>query len=309
MSARPADPWIAQDDRPVVELPAWVREAVADAAPRLVLSEQGLALTGWGRGTAARWDQVLGVALTPSEQAPERACVLLPRGRGRAPWIEVPRAALPEGMTLQRLAEQVRARTGERGYRHAHADRPALPRDEMHARILARSLVPGALEIPITAGPGPRLAHRLLLATFGGLLGGYVGAIGGMVLAALLAAITGGEPSAAVWFLVTGAAGLAGAAFGYGFRMPRGKNPPRVLALTPGGCVCGFPTGVRAFAWDEVDRFALEPVLDGPGERTLTVVGRDGSVAGRIDTRWLDAPAETVVAVANEYRRRHRPVS
>ena len=35
----------------------------------------------------------------------------------------------------------------------------------------------------------------------------------------------------------------------------RRKHRPRVLLLSPDGCVVGFTTGIRAFSWNEVARF------------------------------------------------------
>ncbi len=261
------------------------------------LTPEGITAHGDGRvRLEARWDQVFGVALMPTD-APKKAFVLVPREPPRPPWIEVGPDDLPEGVAdLQTLESRIRARVDQSGYRDRGLQRPMLPSDQLMQKVLAREDVPGALEVPVGAGPGGwwrRGVDVLAAGSAGGLLGLYGGALSGSALIAVA---------------VAGASAVVGAslpmAFARNWRsLSRRSKRPRVLVLAPDGCVVGLPTGPESFTWSEIGGF--QHAGEGSGRR-LEVRRRGGEVAGSIDAAWFGAPLELITAVAQAYLNRHR---
>ena len=272
--------------------------------------ESGLAMDGAGvsyqrLGThvRARWDQVLGVVALPTA-APRRAYLLLPRQPPAPPWVELGPRELPEGFSadaagLAGFARQVRERSAHRDYR-AGARGPPLAPDALMERVLAREDVPGALAVPVGAGPGGWWRRSLDLIA-GGSAGGLFGLYAGML---------SGNPAVALSVAAAGAAAGAtlpvAASKSVGFR--RRNRRPRVLVLAPDGCVVGLPTGPRPFAWPTIAAFrAGEHQLPGRAARPcLEVELAGGHVAGRIDATWFGDPLELIVSVAEAYRKRQR---
>ncbi len=276
----------------------WIREERAEARTKSVtLTPEGIAGQERGQRLEARWDQVFGVALMPVEK-PTTAFVLVPRRPPAAPWIAVGPGDLPEDVPdLASLAERVRARMAQSGYRDRGPTRPLLPPEQLMERVLARAEVPGALEVPVGTGPGGwwrRGLDLLAAGSAGGLLGLYGGALSG---------------SAALAILVAGAGAAAGAsvpvAFARNWRSFRGRTRrARVLVLAPDGCVVGLPTGPEVFAWSQIGGFRVAEV---GSARSLEVTRTDGTLAGNIDEAWFGAPLPLIVAVAEAYAARHSP--
>ena len=240
----------------------------------------------------ASWDQVFGVALMPPED-PERVYLLVPRPPPAPPWIEITGERLPaDTPDLNTFADRVRSRVAQSGYRDRGPQRPLLPPDQLMERVIARQDVPGALEIPVGAGPGGwwrRGLDVLAAGSAGGLFGLYGGALTGSAVLAVAAAGVG----------VAAGAGVP-VAFARNWRSVRGRSQrPRVLVLAPDGCVVGLPTGPEAFAWDQVGRFSAEG-------GAVQVTRRDGTVAGTIDAAWFGAPLALIVAVAEAYATRQK---
>ena len=278
----------------------WIRETPKDAkAPRGVsLTPEGIVAFDGRNELEARWDQVFGVALMPPA-APKAAYVLVPRPPPSPPWIAIEPANLPEDVPdLQTLAERVTTRVAQSGYRDRGPQRPLIPPSQLMEKVLDRQDVPGALEIPVGAGPGGwwrRGLDLLAAGSAGGLLGLYGGALTGSPLVAVL---------------VAGAGAAAGAslpvAFARNWRSLRGRRSrPRVLVLAPDGCVVGLPTGPEAFAWDELGGFReAHQEVNQTSRRCLEVRRRDGTLAGAIDAAWFGAPLPLIVAVADAYAKR-----
>lgn len=275
----------------------WIEETPARGRDaRVELTPEGIAAVQEGRRLVARWDQVFGVALMPTD-APTRAFVLVPREPPRPPWIEVSPQNLPEDVPdLPTLEARVRARVEQSGYRDRGLQRPMLPPDQLMQRVLAREDVPGALEIPVGAGPGGwwrRGIDLLAAGSAGGLLGLYGGALTGSALLAVAVAGAGAAIGASL-----------PVAFARNWRsLSRRSRRPRVLVLAPDGCVVGLPTGPEAFAWTEIGEFRASGA---GGDLRLEVRRRGGELAGSIDAAWFGAPIALITAVAQAYLSRHR---
>ncbi len=275
----------------------WIRETpVKGPTGGLTLTPEGIVANEDFKRLDVRWDQVFGVALMP-EGAPTKAFVLVPRQPPAPPWIEVRPAELPEDAPdLETLATRIRGRVEQSGYRDRGLQRPMLPPDQLMAKVLAREDVPGALEIPVGAGPGGwwrRGVDLLASGSAGGLLGLYGGALTGSAMLAVVIAGAGATVGAALPL-----------AFARNWRSLRSRSKrPRVLVLAPDGCVVGLPTGPEAFAWSDIGGF--HEAVEGRGRR-LEVRRRDGSIAGSIDAAWFGAPLELITAVAQAYLKRQR---
>ncbi|MEO0323442.1 MAG: hypothetical protein AAF447_10830 [Myxococcota bacterium] len=273
--------------------------------------ESGLALDGGGvayqrLGThvRARWDQVLGVVALPAD-APRRAFLLLPRRPPAPPWVELGPRELPAGFNpdekgFERFVRVVRERSAHRDYRAGTRGAQLSPETLMD-RVLARTEVPGALEVPVGAGPGGWWRRSLDLiagGSAGGLFGLYAGMLTGAGAVALGVAAAAGAAA--------GATLPVAASKSFGFR--RRSRRPRVLVLAPDGCVVGLPTGPRAYGWGQIGAFrAGEHQLPGLRPRLcLEVELASGQVAGRIDASWFGDPLELIVSVAEAYRKRQR---
>ncbi|MEM9074336.1 MAG: hypothetical protein AAGE52_37930 [Myxococcota bacterium] len=283
----------------------WVDEEEALSNPPLA---SGLTLSPEGASWSARpshrafatWDQVFGVALVP-EDSPTRAFILVPRRPPKPPWFEIRTKDLPENLRdagLKGLATQVTSRMQHRGYRDAGPKRPLLDAETLMQRVLARTEVPGALEVPVAAGPGGWWRRSLDLfaaGSAGGLAGLYAGAFSGSGLIAIGVAAAGVAVGASVPVFVAS-----------NWRSVRARTrKPRVLVLAPDGCVVGLPTGPEAFDWPSIRHFrAGEQVAAGRARPCLEVVRSDGRVAGRIDAAWFAQPLPLIVAVAEAYRAR-----
>jgi len=275
----------------------WIRETpVKGRARPIQLTPEGITACLLGRRLEAGWDQVFGVALMPTD-APTKAFVLVPREPPHPPWIEVGPGDLPEGVSdLQSLEARIRERVEQGGYRDRGLQRPMLPPDQLMQKVLAREDVPGALEIPVGAGPGGwwrRGIDLLAAGSAGGLLGLYGGALTGSALLAVAVAGAGAAVGASL-----------PVAFARNWRsLSRRSKRPRVLVLAPDGCVVGLPTGPEAFAWPELGGFQH---AGESGARRLEVRRRGGELAGSIDAAWFGAPLELITAVAQAYQGRHR---
>lgn len=291
----------------VLFVDAWVQESRAKRNPP---PRRGLGLTPTGVLYSddltllceATWDQVFGVALVPAA-APTRAFILVPRKPPQPPWFEVRvRDIPPEVNDLGALATLVRGRIVQRGYRDVGPRRPLLEADVLMQRVLERADLPGALEVPVGAGPGGWWRRSLDLfaaGSAGGLAGLYAGALTGNPALAVGAAVAG---------VVVGAGVPVALASNWRSVRLRARKP-RVLVLAPDGCVVGLPQGPRAFSWPSIATFR-ESTHQPPGRenatarRCLELVLADGNIAGRIDAAWFAEPLELIVAVAEAYRQR-----
>lgn len=284
----------------------WVKARlhISDPAVRrgTQLTANGVTFIQSGTSFDATWDQVFGVALVPAE-APKRAFVLVPRKPPDPPWFEIRPQDLPTGVTdLDALATQVRSRIAQRGYRDMGPRRPLLEADALMQRVLERGDLPGALEVPVGAGPGGWWRRSLDLfaaGSAGGLAGLYAGALTGIPLVAVGAAAAG---------VVVGASVPVALASNWRSIRLRSRKP-RVLVLAPDGCVVGLPQGPRAFNWPSVGEFRESNHQppgreNSPPRRCLQLVLADGLVAGKIDAAWFAEPLELIVAVAEAYRKR-----
>lgn len=273
----------------------WADESASRAARALQLDETGVRWSDGDVSVHATWPQVFGVAVAGDE-----AYILMPRRPPEPPWVPVKRGQLPEGIAdLEGLAERVRARIAQSGYRDGGPRRPLLPPDVLMERVLARQEVPGVLEVPVGIGPGGMWRRGVDL-----MAAGSAGGMAGLYLGAMVA--TGPVLAVAV---------VAGALFGAAtpiamstnwrsVRNPRSK--PRVLALAPDGCVVGLPSGPTVYSWPQVEAFC-ESTSPEPGHRSCLEITTGGVVAGRIDAAWFGAPLPLIVAVAEAYRKRHSP--
>ncbi|MBX3246294.1 MAG: hypothetical protein KF901_03850 [Myxococcales bacterium] len=221
----------------------WVEEREGTLGEPIELAAEGLALRlSPRRVLRARWEQVLGVAALP----PERLLVLLPREPPAPPWIALELDALPPSLRergIEGLAATIRERSQQIGYRAAPA-RPRLDEATLLERVIARQAVPGALEVPVGAGPrAPATVafERVAVGAAGALSGLYLGVLAG---APLLASVVAGTALGAITPRVLAA------------RRAR-RRDARVLVLAPDGCVVGLPTGPQAFAWSRIDAFAI----------------------------------------------------
>jgi hypothetical protein len=282
----------------------WIEEReAAGGAVGVRFDARGLVATLGTRTVDARWEQVFGVALVPEVQ-PRRAFVLVPRRPPEPPWVEIVPKDLPEELRaegLEGLARSVRERMAQRGYRSGGPTRPLLEPAALMQRVLARDEVPGALEVPVGAGPGGwwrRFLDVFAGGSAGGLAGLYAGAFSGSPIVALAVASAGAALGASV-----------PVALSTSFESLRARRRrPRVLVLAPDGCVVGLPSGPEVFAWPNVARFAAEehppPGRESPLRPCLAVHLSDGSVAGTIDGAWFAEPLPLIVAVAEAYRGR-----
>ena len=277
---------------------SWVATTEERGPAQLTLSPAGIRWRDPEGTCLADWDQVFGVVSTP-----ERLYVLVPRRPPRPPWFEVHAEHLSGAQRvggLDELARQIEARSSHWGYR----DRPRTPRhapDALLQLVLAREEVPGALEVPVGAGPGGWWRRGLELlggGSAGGIAGLYAGALSGSVGLSVAGASVGA---------LTGAA--APVLLGPNWRSVRARRRrPRVLVLAPDGCVVGLPSGPAAFDWPSLRGFSAseEESLREP-ERPrpcLEITGADGRVVGRIDAAWFTRPLPLIVGVAEAYRRR-----
>lgn len=275
------------------------------------LGHVGVELTAAGirQGTAlAPWASVFGVAELPprprdakpsAASKPDVIYVLVPRRPPAPPWFEIRPSDLSDELLdegLGGLAARIRNRAARSDYRSYRRPDAMMPPATLLQRALNREELPGALEVPVAEGPG--LWQRRIAASMG------TGTLGGVTMLAIAAAAHLPPLMGAVG-LITGAllpTGLAAL-------NRRRKTRPRVLLLSPDGCVVGFPTGVRAFAWSEVGRFdegrAPLPGTRRPKRPCLRVYTQDDQLAGTIDASWFDGPIGLIVAVAEAYRTRH----
>ena len=290
-----ATDWIAKDE--IDE-----RGALGRFRVHASLDEEGLELAREGHTTRATWSDVLSViVLGPS------AYVLVPRAPPRPPWIEVRLSMLDPGLReggLEAFADRVRERVGQRGYRDAKPRAPAMDAATLMTRVLEKTAIRGALEVPVGHGSGDTRsdARRMVDGGIGVSTGGFGGGYVGMLIGALIGGGLGVPITiAATAGAVLGALGAGTLGGSLGFRRLRTRRRGRVLVLTPDGCVIGFPSGPLAFAWSELQSFRIERE---DGHAFLAVSGADGESLGRVDGLWFGAPLELIHAVAEAYRAR-----
>ncbi|MCA9577998.1 MAG: hypothetical protein R3B40_08420 [Polyangiales bacterium] len=259
------------------------------------------------------WGSVLGALALPAD-APKELYVLVPRRPPAPPWFAVGKDALPEELQqlgLSGLAQRIDLRARQGTYRdHAGLGAP-LPPAELLSRVIARLEIPGALEVPVGHGPGAGF-NRFLTAAASSAAAGATGLVAGLMVAPSLAGAFAGVS------LALGAASPAG----WHLLQGRMRGKPRVLVLAPDGCVIGFPGGVRAFGWSEIEGFGethaalpgrlrpLYPHLEvtlrdadarGEAEQEATIRARR---KGRLAAAWFDAPLPLIIRVAEAYRLR-----
>jgi len=285
---------IDADDVDVRTLPPWASEVLP--ARGLALASAGVVVrTGRRRATAARWEQIFGVAvLDAGDTKRERLLLLVPRPPPDKPWIEVRRPDLPTDLaTLDALADALRRRLSMTGYRGAPAMLPRLAPEQLLARARAHAPIPGAVEIPIARRRS--LGNSRPVQTLIGVSGGGAFAVAMAMSVAVPLAVP-----------IVAALGVAGAVAGgtavdLALRAERKEGKRRrVLLLAPDGCICGFETGVVAFAWSDIRSFHEAPARF----PTLVVEGSHQDVLGRLESVVFDAPLPLVVAVAEAYRNR-----
>ena len=283
----------------------WIDEDLADAKT-LTLESGGVRV---GR-TLARWDSVLGALALPAD-APKQLFVLAPRRPPAPPWFTVTADQLPAELRedgLHGVAQRIEARARVGSYRDHAGQRPVLAPSDLLARVLEHDDVPGALEVPVGHGPGAGF-NRFLASAASATAGTATALVAGLTLAPSFTAIIAGTG------LLLGAATPAG----WHLLQRRMRRKPRVLVLAPDGCIIGFPSGVRAFGWGEIEGFgeteaalpgrfrplyphlevtlrAAEPLGENPEKPTAR------QSRGRLAAAWFDAPLPLIIRVAEAYR-------
>lgn len=288
----------------------WIDEALSEV--KTLSLESGGVRVG---KTLAPWDAVLGALALPAE-SPKQLFVLAPRRPPAPPWFTVTAEQLPPELRedgLDGVAQRIEARARVGSYREHAGQRPALPPAELLARVLQHDDLPGALEVPVGHGPGAGF-NRFLAAAATATAG---------TATALVAAITLAPSFTAVF---AGAGLLVGAATPTGWHLlqRRMRRKPRVLVLAPDGCIIGFPSGVRAFGWGDIEGFG-ETEAPLPGRfrplyphlevrlRAAEALGGDPAATtpqtrGRLAAAWFDAPLPLIIRVAEAYRVRQTRV-
>lgn len=269
----------------------WVEEAEEKPEGR---RDGGLWLEAKGAWVFAPWSLVFGV-VEESRFGSRRVLVLLPRKAPNPPWVEVREGNLPEGFTsLDELVSAVEERSARQSYRSTANTEPAMGPEELFEAILQRQEVPGAMEIPVGAGPGG-IAERFLEMATGGVVGGIAGLITGGILFTSIAGPIAGVGAAA--------GAIAPTFFSKRWAGSRHKRQPaRVLVLAPDGCVVGLPSGPAAFSWNQVSGFAV--ARSARGRQQLELNSSTGELLGAIDSAWFGAPLPRIVAIAEAYRSR-----
>lgn len=303
--------WIAIDDVPEAELPEWARQGTGD---RVVLSEQGIAHVMGGRGSVARWSDVLGVAVDEGD-----AYVLVPRQAPSPPWFVITREMLPPEARedgVQGLVRAVEARRGQAGYRDAQTVRKPVRIGELERRIRAREEIPGAVEVPTRLQIVPWSAAKAGVALATLFVGGFLIPFGLVFVVALAATPRGGDPGPLLtcFFYAAFLGGIVGSVLvmkriwkRMDARALADTPKPRMLVMTPDGCMLALEGGARAFSWAEVGSFEWSgdpSTQEKAGRSWLVVDAPDGSALGAIDGAWFGAPLPLIVAVANAYRAR-----
>jgi len=283
----------------------WIDEDLAEV--KTLTLESGGVRVGRCR---VPWDAVLGALALPAH-APKQLHVLAPRRPPAPPWFTVTADQLPPELSdegLTGLAQRIEARAQVGSYRDHAGQRPVLGPSELLARVLSHDDLPGALEVPVGHGPGAGF-NRLLASAATATAGSATALVAGLALAPSLTGVLGGVG------MLLGAAAPAG----WHQLQRRMRRKPRVLVLAPDGCVIGFPSGVRAFAWDEVEGFGeAEAALPGRVRplyphlevtlRAAQPLGSDPaqpharSARGRLAAAWFDAPLPLIIRVAEAYR-------
>lgn len=283
----------------------WIDEDLADAKT-LTLESGGVRV---GKSLVP-WDAVLGALALPAD-SPKQLHVLAPRRPPAPPWFTVTVEQLPAELRdggLGGLARRIEARAGVGSYRDHAGQRPVLDASELLARVLSHDDLPGALEVPVGHGPGAGF-NRFLASAASATAGTATALVAGLTLAPSLAGI------------LSGVGMLAGAAAPAGWHLlqRRMRRKPRVLVLAPDGCVIGFPSGVRAFAWGDIEGFGeTEAALPGRLRplyphlevtlRAAQPLGSDpaqpsaSTSRGRLAAAWFDAPLPLIIRVAEAYR-------
>lgn len=271
----------------------WADESASDAqrAQRVTLDEAGIVFDDGDLVIRSSWRQVFGVAVSGGA-----AYLLMPRRPPAPPWVVVRRQNLPDEVSeVDAFAEHVRLRIGRTSYRGGGPQRPLLPPAELLERVLRRQEVPGALEIPVGAGPSGWWRRGVDVLT-----SGTAGALAGMYAGTFL--------SGGILPLVVAGCGIAGAItpvfVADSWRtLRKNASSPRVMVLAPDGCVVGLPSGPAAFAWSDVGAFS-NAKSEATNRQELSVVSGEGEPIGSIDAAWFGEPLDLIVAVAEAYRRR-----
>lgn len=275
--------WLPADEVDPAQLPEWAKGGgeVLDGKPyRVSIHAEGVVLTQHKRASALRWEDIL-VPIRLDE--PRRLLIAAARQPPRPPWFEL------GGNDVAKIERAIRARVeavDHRSYRERRRGGDVLSPDLVLTRVLERSAVPGAVEIPAAM---PSVAKRALT---GAGIGGGILALYGLVLG----------PVGVIAGLLIGAA--AGALALGGYELARKKKlAGRVLVLTPDAFVGGLDgTSVRAVPWFRVGRFSEG--VDDSGESALEVFGPDNALVARAGARFFGKPLDVIVAVAEAYRRR-----
>lgn len=273
--------WLEHDEVREDALPEWAKRGgdVIEGKPyRVSVHAEGIVLRRKS-ASALRWEDIL-VPIRLDD--PRRLLLSAARRPPRTPWFEI------GGPDVGRIERAVRTRLDaldHRGYRERRRVRDPLPPDEVLTHVLARRPLPGAVEIP--AATPSVLRSALLGATVGGATLGMYGLVFGPV--GLLA---GG-----------GVGALGGASLLGGIEHVKKRNAGRVLVLTPDAFVGGLDgESVRAVPWFRVGRFV--DGVDKTGHSALEVFGHEHQLLARVGARWLGAPLDVIVAVAEAYRQR-----
>jgi len=283
----------------------WIDEDLAETKT-LTLESGGVRVAR----SLAPWTSVLGALALPAG-APKQLFVLVPRRPPAPPWFAVTAEQLPAELReggLTAVAQRIEARARVGSYREHAGQRPPLDASELLARVLERADLPGALEVPVGHGPGAGF-NRFLASAATATAGTATALVAGLTLAPGFTSV------------IAGAGLLLGAATPTGWHVlqRRMRSKPRVLVLAPDGCVIGFPSGVRAFAWNEIEGFG-ETEAPLPGRfrplyphlevtlRSAQTLGDDPAspiqqkTRGRLAAAWFDAPLPLIIRVAEAYR-------
>jgi hypothetical protein len=274
--------WLEHDEVEPGALPAWAREGPAPkdgGTYEVRICPEGLVLIRGRKASAIRWEDIL---VPIHLDAPIRLLVSCARRPPRTPWFEI------GGVDVGEIERAVTTRLDaieHRGYRDRRRRLDPISADEVLTRVLERSPLPGAVEIPAAT---PSIVRS---AALGATVGGATFALYGLLFGPLGALAAGGVGA------------LGGGAVMGGIEQLRKRAAGRVLVLTPDAFVAGLDgASVRAVSWARVGRFSEG--ADDAGTNALEVFSKDHVLEARVAAHFFGAPLDVIVAVAEAYRKR-----
>lgn len=274
--------WLDHDEVEPDALPSWAREGPErkhGGTYEVRVCPEGLGLIRGRKASAIRWEDIL---VPIHLDSPPRLLISCARRPPRAPWFEI------GGADVSEIERAVKARLDaieHRGYRDRRRRIDPMAADEVLSRVLERSPLPGAVEIPAAT---PSVVRS---AALGATVGGATFALYGLLFGPLGVALAGGVGA------------LGGGVVMGGIEHLRKRAAGRVLVLTPDAFVAGLDgASVRAVPWARVGRF--REGVDDAGTNALEVFSNDNVLEARVAAHFFGAPLDVIVAVAEAYRKR-----